>query len=914
MLLLGRSAECATVDQMLARARDGRSGALVVRGEAGIGKTALLEHARDAASGFRVRQVAGVEAEMPFAFAALHQLCAPLLDRLATLPGPQQTALGVALGQIGGDPPDRFLVGLATLGLLAEAAAEQPLLCLIDDVQWLDPASAQTLGFVARRVEAEHLALIFARRDPAPGTGNTEAFTGLPQLRPNRLGDADARTLLAEAVHAPLDARVHDRILAEARGNPLALRELARSTRPARTAALAGGFGLPDALTVPDRVEESFRQRSESLPTATRLLLLTAAADPTGDTALLLRAAAHLGIGADAAAPAEEAGLLEIGTQVRFPHPLARSAVYRAAAPPDRRRAHHALAAVTDPQTDPDRRAWHHAQSVLGTDETAAVELERSADRARTRGGLSSAAAFLERAAALSPEPAGRARRALAAASAKHEAGDPEAASGLLTVAAAGPPDALHAARVDLLRAQVAFHLTRGNDAPGMLLTAAAGLAPLDAALSREAYLQALEASIIAGARTCGRGIGEVAEAARTAPAPPAPPRPVDVLLDGLVTYYLHGYETGVPGFRRTLETFLGLPPSAGDLRWLWLGCHTAMALWDDAAGATLAGRHLRLARDAGALATLPFALTFHATLLAHAGELTRVSELIAETDAITRATGAAPLPYARLMLAAWRGRRAEASTLHTAAVQDANERGEGTAITVADSNLAVLHNGLGGYAAALDAAERVWESGELVHSTMALPELIEAAVRSGAPERASAALAELRPRARACGTPWALGLEARSRALTSAGPAAEAGYREAIEHLGGCRMAAHLARAHLVYGEWLRREGRRRDSREQLRIAHDQLTASGADGFAARAARELRATGDQPRERSDRPATGLTEHELHIARLVATGATSKEIGAQLFLSPRTIETHLRNIFRKLGITSRHELRTMQLS
>ncbi|GAA5139886.1 ATP-binding protein [Pseudonocardia adelaidensis] len=914
MLLLGRSAECAAVDQLLARARDGRSGALVVHGEAGIGKTALLEHARDAAAGFRVQQIAGVEAEMPFAFAALHQLCAPLLDQLAALPDPQQTALGVALGQAAGDPPDRFLVGLAALGLLAEAAAEQPLLCLIDDVQWLDPASAQTLAFVARRVEVEQLALIFARRDTAPGTGGTEVFTGLPHLHLDRLGHADARRLLAEAVPAPLDERVHDRILAEARGNPLALRELARGSPQARTAALAAGFGLPDAVTVPDRVEESFRQRSESLPPATRLLLLTAAADPTGDSALLMRAAAHLGIGADAAAPAEEAGLLEIATEVRFPHPLARSAVHRAATPPDRRRVHHALAAATDPQTDPDRRAWHHAQSVLGTDETAAVELERSADRARTRGGLSSAAAFLERAAALSPGPADRARRALAAASAMHEAGDPEAASDLLAVAAAGPLDALQAARVGLLRAQVAFHVTRGNDVPGMLLTAAEGLAPLDAALSREAYLQALEASIMAGARTCGHGIGEVAEAARAAPAPPAPPRPVDVLLDGLVTYFLHGYEAGAPGFRRTLDTFLGLAPDTGNLRWLWLVSHTALALWDDAAAATLADRHLRLARDAGALSTLPVALTFHATVLAHAGELGRVSELIAETDTITRATGAAPLPHTRLMLAAWRGRRAEASTLHTAAVKDANERGEATAVTIADTNLAILHNGLGGYAAALAAGERVWESGELVHSTLVLPELIEAAVRAGAPERAAAALAVLGPRARACGTAWALGLEARSRALTSTGPAAEAGYREAIEHLGGCRMAAHLARAHLVYGEWLRREGRRREAREQLRIAHDQLTVIGADGFAARAARELRATGDQPRERSERPATGLTEHELHIARLVATGATSREIGAQLFLSPRTIEAHLRNIYRKLGITSRRELRTMQLS
>ncbi|WP_343945490.1 LuxR C-terminal-related transcriptional regulator, partial [Pseudonocardia zijingensis] len=525
------------------------------------------------------------------------------------------------------------------------------------------------------------------------------------------------------------------------------------------------------------------------------------------------------------------------------------------------------------------------------------------------RGGLASAASFLERAAALSPEPADRARRALDAASAMQGAGDPEAASDLLAVAEAGPLDARQAARLGLLRGQVAFHTTRGQDVPAMLLAAARELAPLDAALSREAHLQALEASIMAG----GPRTLEVAEAARSAPGAPDPPRPVDVLLDGLGTHLRDGYEAGVPGLRRALEVFLGPTPGAGDLRWLWLASHSAMALWDDAAAARLADRHLRLARDSGALATLPFALTFHATVLGHAGELGRVAELVVETDAITRATGAAPLPHARLLLAAWRGDRAEAATLHTAALRDAAERGEGTAVTIADQNLAILHNGLGGYAAALDAAERVRGSGELVLSTFILPELIEAAVRAGAPERAEAALADLRTPARATGTRWALGLEARSRALTSTAAAAEAAHREAVEHLGHTGMAAHLARAHLVYGEWLRREGRRRDARDELRTAHDQLTAIGADGFAARAARELRATGDQPRERTDSAAAGLTEHELHIARLVATGATSKEIGAQLFLSPRTIETHLRNIYRKLGIGSRRELRTIQL-
>jgi DNA-binding CsgD family transcriptional regulator len=909
VLLVGRRAECDVVDGLLARARAGRSGTLVVHGEAGIGKSALLEHARTAASGFRVEQAVGVESEMEFAFAGLHQLCAPLLDRLGALPDPQRAALGVALGQRAGDPPDRFLVGLATLSLLAEVAEQGPLLCLVDDAQWLDEASAQTLAFVARRVDAEPVALVFALRDP----GRAPALTGLPELRLDGLGEADARALLATEVRTPLDERVRDRVLAEARGNPLALLELPRSAEPAE---LAGGFGLLDAPGVPRRIEESFLQRSGALPVETQLLLLVAAAEPVGDAALLWRAGEHLGIGRDALAPAEAAGLLEIDAQVRFRHPLVRSAVYRAASPPDRRRAHGALAEATDPETDTDRRAWHRAQAVLGTDETVAAQLRRSAGRARARGGLAAAAAFLERAVELTPEPTRRAHRALAAAYAKHEAGASEAALELLAVAtSAGPLDALQDARVELLRAQVAFHLTRGNDVPGMLLDAAKALAPLDAALSRETYLQALEASIIAGPLARGRGILEVAEAAQTAPEPPTPPRPVDLLLDGLTTYFTQGYEASLPCLRRTLETFRSQRPRAddGNLRWLWLGCHVGMALWEDEKIYTLASRYIRLAREAGALATLPFGLNFFATVLAHTGELAQVAELIAENDAITQATGAAPQPYAKLMLASWRGRHAETSELCATVVQDATRRGEGTAVTIAEYSLAVLHNGLGSYDAALAAAEQVWESGELVHSSMALPELVEAAVRAGEPARAAAALERLSSRARASGTQWALGMEARSRALTSTGPAAEASYREAIERLGRCRMAAHRARTHLVYGEWLRREGRRRDAREQLRTAHELLTRMGADGFAARAARELRATGEQPRRRTVQPANQLTAHELHIARLVATGATSKEIGARLFLSPRTIDAHLRNIFRKLGITSRRQLRNMHL-
>jgi DNA-binding CsgD family transcriptional regulator len=911
--LLGRRAEREAVEQLLTLARAGRSGALVVRGEAGIGKTALLEHARNTAgpSGFRVESSVGVESETQFAFAGLHQLCAPLLDRAGALPDPQQAALGVAFGLRGGATPDRFLVGLAILNLLAEVAEEGPLLCLVDDAQWLDEASAQVLAFVARRVGAERVALVFAMRDHSES--EVHPLAGLPKLRLDGLGGTDARALLAAVVRTPLDDGVRERIVAEARGNPLALLELPRSAQPAQ---LAGGFELPDAVSVPRRIEDGFRRRSGSLPAETQQLLLVAAAEPTGDAALLWRAAAQLGIAKDAAAPAEAAGLLEIDTQVRFRHPLARSAVYQAATPPDHRRAHHALAAATDPQIDPDRRAWHRAQAVLGTDEEAAADLERSADRARARGGLAAAAAFLQHAAKLTPEPAHRATRALEAAHAKHDAGAPEAAMALLAVAADGPLDALQRARLKLLRAQVAFHLTRGSEVPGMLLDAAETLGPLDAALARETYLHALEASFHAGRLARGRGLKEAAEAAaKDAPPPPTPPRPADLLLDGLATRFTQGYEASVPTLQRALETLRNHESGADDDngRWLWLACHVGAMLWDDESIYLLASRAVRTAREAGALATLPAALNALASVLVLTGELARAAELFAEEDAITRATGAPPLPNSRLVLAAWRGQQHGTSELFSTMIAGATARGEGLTVSSAEISLAYLHNGLGNYDRALGAATPLFEFDELAHSSVALPELVEAAVRAGQPKRVAAALEQLTLRARASGTQWALGLAARSRALVSSGPAAEEHYREAIERLRDCRMATHLARAHLVYGEWLRREGRRQDAREQLRTAHQLLSDMGAEAFAARAAGELRATGEHPRKRTARPTDTLTAHELHIARLVATGATSREVGAQLFLSPRTIEAHLRNIFRKLNITSRRQLKELHL-
>ncbi|MGY1550276.1 ATP-binding protein [Microbacterium sp. A588] len=909
--LLGRRAEREAVEGLLSDARAGRSGVLVVRGEAGIGKTALLEFGRDTAAslGFRVESPIGVEVESQFAFAGLHQLCGPLLDRVDALPEPQRAALGVAFGQRDGTAPDRFLVGLATLNLLAEVAEEGPLVCLVDDAQWLDQASAQVLAFVARRLAAERLALVFALRDQSGG--ESLAFAGLPELQLRGLGETDARTLFAGVIHTPVDGRVRDRIVAEAHGNPLALLEFPLS---APLAQRAGGFELPDVASVPRRIEDSFQRRSGGLPPETQMLLLVAAADPTGSTALLRRAAAHLGIDPQSAAAAETAGLLEIDTRVRFRHPLVRSAVYQAATPPDRRQAHSALAAVTEPGTDPDRRAWHRAQAVLGTDEDVATELERSADRARARGGLAAAAAFLQQAAELSPEPIHRARRALEAAHAKHQAGASEAALTLLALAMTGPLDALQRARLERLRAQVAFHLTRGRDVPQMLLDAAQKLAPLDAALSRETYLHALDAAIING----GRVAASIAEAALVAPEPGIPMRPVDLLLDGIAVAVRRGFAEGVPKLRPALEAFRDATaedsvPDDHSRSWLWLAGRVAVGILEDDLAHLLAARNVDLARSAGDLTALPAALSFQANVLVISGQLSHASGLAAEATAISESTGGVPLRHAHVILAAWRGDRAAATELNELTSHDVSYPKDGVEVALAKYAMAVLHNGLGEYSLAQEAAAWACDSGELSLSTTALPELIEASVRSGDPDRAALALEQLSLRARACGTSWALGLEARSRALTISGPAAEEHYLEAIARLEESRLAAEAARAHLVYGEWLRRAGRRQDARKQLRTAHDLLSSMGAEAFAARAERELNATGEFPRKRTAQPADELTSHELHVARLVATGATSREVGTQLFLSPRTIEAHLRNIFRKLGITSRRQLRELSL-
>ncbi|WP_421741587.1 ATP-binding protein [Cellulomonas sp.] len=904
MQLRGRKSECAALDAHIEAARAGDSRTVVLRGEAGIGKTALLEYLAVRSAGCRVVRVVGIESEMELPFAAIHQLSRPLLDGLERLPAPQREALETAFGLSSGRPPDRFFVGLALLSQLSEHAEARPVVCLVDDAQWLDRSSAQVLSFVARRLHAESVVIALAERD---GDAPSE-FEGLPELRLGGLSDDDAARLVTAASLGPLDASVRGRIIAEAHGNPLALLELPRGQS---SAALAGGFVVPSRSTLPSRIEASYRRRIEMLPSETQRLLLVAAADPVGDPHLLWRAVSELGIPVDAAAPAEADDLIEIDARVGFRHPLLRSAIYRAASPTERRSAHGALAAATDPEIDPDRRAWHRAQAVLGPDDTVAAELEQSAGRARARGGLAAAAAFLQRSVALTLEPARRADRALAAAQASLQAGAFDAASRLVTQAETGPLDELARARVDRLRAEVAFAQNRGGEASLLLLQAARKLESLDVRLSRNTYLDAWAAALFAGGLADeGGSLLDVSRAVATAPRPLTAPLPRDLLLDSLASVFTDGRPAAVPALRRAVASFASGDASDEEiLRWGWLATRAANLIWDYDRGLDIGMTAVRLARDSGALEALAVVDNACGQAAVFGGDFTRAALLAAEVDTLKEATNTRIAPHAAIALAGARGHEAVVSDLVGGVVAHATVTGQGTAVQYARWASAVLLNGLGRYDEALaEAVAACDHAPELYLASWSLNELIEAATRTGHAELAGEALRRLREHVQACDTDWALGIHARSRALLSEGDAAESSYLEAIERLRRTRLRPELARAHLLYGEWLRRQGRRVHAREQLRTAHEMLAAIGMEAFAERARRELLATGEKARSRTVETRERLTLQEAQIAQLASDGLTNPEIGARLFLSARTVEWHLGKVFTKLRVTSRREL------
>ncbi|UBU10301.1 ATP-binding protein [Nonomuraea gerenzanensis] len=900
--LVNRVSEREALIGFLKAVREGTGRALVLSGDAGLGKTALLDDMTARAHGFRVLRVSGMQSEMELAFAGLHQLCSPMLERVEVLPKPQQLALRTAFGLAEGPPPARFMVGMAVLSLLSETSRERPLLCVADDLHWLDRASAQALGFVARRLGADPVGMVFGARTP------TDEVAGVPELRLRGLADQHAHELLATALTGPLDMRVRDQIVAETRGNPLALLELPRTMSREE---LAVGFGFPGTAPLSGQIEQSFARQLDALPDDTRLLICLASAEPSGDAKLIWRAAGRLGLSHVVARPASDSGLADFGHRISFRHPLLRRAAYRSATAGQRRAVHRALAESTDPIADPDRRAWHRAQSTDGPDEAAAAELERSASRAQARGGPNAAAAFLEQAAALTVDPARRGDRLLAAAHANLQAGSYDRVHELLAIVRAEPLTELQSARADLLHGNVAFTSGLGKDAPPLLLKAAGRLEPLDLDLARETYLKAWMAAMFAGDLAVGGSLADVSRAARRLPVS-AHPDAAELVLDALAQVIVESPAVAAPVLRRAVSAIVDASLTPDEvLRWGWFAHAAAIGGWDFTNWRLLLDRELEVLRTMGAFDLLPIVLVTLGTVTAWSGEFAASTAMFAEAETICEATGAPAAAFGPTMLACLRGDEEKAVPLLRAMIAETQVTGQGVSVTYANWVAAVLYNGLGRYHKALAAAvESSESSADLFTALWALPELIEAATRTGDVEAAEAALARLAESTTAGGTDVGLGLEARSRALLSDGGVAERHYLEAIERLGRTPLRPELGRAHLLYGEWLRRDNRRVDARGHLKTAHELFTELGMRAFAERARRELLATGERVRHSAVDSESTLTAQETLIVRLASNGLTNPEIGAQLFLSARTVEWHLRKVYGKLGITSRRQLAT----
>jgi DNA-binding CsgD family transcriptional regulator len=907
-MLLDRMSERVQIDHVLASAAQGMSGVLVLKGEAGAGKTALLSYAVDSAGDLDVIRLVGIESEARLGFAALHQLLVPYLGRLDSLPAPLGQALATAFGTRGGGPPDQFLVGLASLTLLSGAATARSLLCVVDDAQWLDQESAGVLAFVARRLHADAVGMLFAVREPSE---RHVTFDGLPSLRVPGLGPAEARQLLASATADKVSSEVSEQIIAQTSGNPLALIELGRELAPGQ---LTGEISLPEPLPLGRSLQARFLSQVRRLPDATQVLLLAAAADPTGDPALLWRAGRQLGFGTSAAGPAEVDELVTIGTRLAFRHPLVRSAIYHGATLADRQRVHQALAEATDPGSGGDLRAWHRSEAATEPDEAVSAELEQAAERARSRGGWAATGAYLTRSAALTPDPAERLRRVLAAAQAENTAGAAVRAQALLDSVADQLDDPRQRIAAQRIQGAIHYALMQPAKTASILLAAARQIAPLDVGQARDALLDALAASRVSGRLAVPGASGtDIALAARSMPPlRHSAGRIGDLLLDADAALLLDSHEAAAPQLRHAVATLQELPMDSADLlTWTGIGCWAAGALGDDDALYELSSRLEKQARAHSAVPALAIALLFTGVSELFAGALSRARALFTERDAIEETRGDS-CGVGEVLVLAWQGRVSETRARATAVARAAVEQGLGWKLVYLEYALAVLELGLGHYGEALAAAPHGYEE-NVILSAFALPDLIEAAARSGQPALARDALDRVASRAAASPTPLALGLLARSRALLADGPAAEALYQEAIAHLRQARGVSHLARAHLLYGEWLRRGKRRRDAREHLRAAHDMFEAIGAGAFAERARQELAATGQTARTRAPGHSAGLTPQELQVAVLAAAGSTNPEIAAQLFISPKTVDYHLGKVFRKVGVGSRRQLAGISL-
>ncbi|MEW2120778.1 LuxR C-terminal-related transcriptional regulator [Streptomyces sp. NPDC005474] len=957
------------MDAQLDAARQGLSGTLVLKGPPGIGKTALLAYAVAQATGMRIAEVGGKEAEQnlgrvrkvppaprrlarplaapgenprttstrasarhaesthqtprgppsgrttglcghDLALAGLHRFLLPFLTDLDQLPAPQRDALRAAFGLVAGVRPDRLLLSIATLTLLANSATDQPLLCVCDDAQWIDEESLRILAFVARRLHADRVVLLFAVRDTGPGA---RSLDDLPQAVLPELSRTDSHALLAQTLSVRIEPDIAERIVTEAYGNPLAIRELAGDLD---SPAGADPVPLSERLPLGRQLQARYLRQSRALPLPTQTLLLVIAADPTGDRALIWRAVTWLdgtgGTGelADLATPAVAAGLLLLQPAPAFRHPLIRSAVYDGSTPADRRRAHAALAAVTDARTDADRRAWHLAEACAGPDETAAAELERAAARAQARGGYSAECAFLARAAALTPRAVPRAARLLAACEAALTAGRPDRAQALLD-RAASDAGAAHLPRRLRLRGAIHIQNARETQAATDLLTAARAYGPGDRRAARDTLLEAFQAVLGASWLDGDVTASTVARAALNLPPAPGLPEPADLLLTAHATQVLHGLTAAAPLLRAAVSALVAEGAGLLDVRLLLLGLAAAHELWDGAAFHALAARAVESSRAPGALDTLRVSLHAAATAETWCGRFTEAEghfadfrELVGAIDGSGRLAEGSDV-----LLQAWRGNgEATRAAMATMDVRQSEQVSGGVRLYTTRTSLAVLENALSQYGNALAVACLGYAEDPFYHGNPALVEMVEAGVRSGDRHAARTALLRLTPRASAAGTPWALGLLARSQALLADDAEARALYEQAIDHLRASGIRTELARAHLLYGEWLRRRRHRGEAREQLRGAFQLFSEMGAHAFAERTRHELRAIGDRTPRRTSVTVSELTPREGHIAGLAARGATNQEIATQLFITASTVEYHLHKVFQKLGITSRRQL------
>lgn len=898
--MLDRHSERARLDDFLGGIRAGRSPTLLLDGGAGVGKTVLLNYLIGEAGGVQILSMTGIQSEVTLAYAALHQLCRPISNLIDHLPAPQRDALRTIFGEVQGRSPDKFLVGLAILGLLSRAAEEQPLLCVVDDAQWVDPLSAQVLGFVARRLVAEPIGMVFATR-----TGSDVTWAeGVSRLGIGGLPLSDARQLLRSLVPGRVDPRAVERIVDESEGNPLVLVEAARALRPAE---IATGIMLSRPYR-PSELEGHFARQLETLPPDTRTLLLVAAAEPFADPAAIARAAARLGVAQGASDPASRLGLCEPGETVRFRHPLVRAAVYRHASPASLRAAHAALAATYDPAGDPVLLAWHRSLAATGVDEEAAVELADAADRILSRGGPATAAELLRQARAITPDGDLRDRWTLMTAQAELLAGHFDGAERELIMLSARSASERLRAEAKLVAARLAFSRSRGGATIALFLDAAEDLVRIDAKAAQEAFLEAMSAALFAGVLTEDAGLPQVARQWQTVGGAlgddPAH------LMEGLSSVVLSDDAGAWSELRKSLEQYRRAAAAGISPDGLWLACVAAAAAWDLETWDVVSARHVATARDRGDFSELPIALSSRAFVPLFKGDLDAAADIVMEMDTITAATGEAVSPYGAIGLAAIRGHADTLTSLVETATADAQRRADGTGIAIAHWGTALFSNSCGQYQRAAESARKAVALHHSLHATggWAMVELVEALARSDKRDEAKEVASHFAALAEAGGTVWATAVLNRAKGLISDDDAAEAHFLEALRGLSGTAARLDLARTNLVYGEWLRRRRRLSDARAQLTLAYESFASMGADGFAARALAELRAAGASARPSASAP-TGLTPQESHIARLASQGLTNSEIASRLFLSPRTVEYHLSKVFTKLKIGSRHELR-----